>query len=355
MSVEGMTMNDASKYLPPAEIEAIRKMLAIRATMSADEFVDYVSALRGSAKALLAHIDAIEAPADGEALGRELWAAVPVVTPVRWEDIEPWLRDRYRSHALKCHAIGHAAGVATGEDDRAELHKKRLDEVSFIAREMRIASETHAAEIARLTAELADRDATIARAADAAIEDAEKARRFGYHERDAEVATARADGAREERRFCMADLRGEIDGADDRAFAVRVADRIERRALGNGSSAVTREPAPTRNDGPAIWPLLIDETRAGHYGGDTPEKRHLLEDMAERDRFGRERYGTPLQAHNGRDALIDAYQEALDLPVYLRQAQEEGAIPEENGLVDAAVTIALRIRRRLGARTRGGR
>jgi hypothetical protein len=31
----------------------------------------------------------------------------------------------------------------------------------------------------------------------------------------------------------------------------------------------------------------------------------------------------PLQAHNGRNALIDAYQEALDLVVYLRQAIEE--------------------------------
>lgn len=32
----------------------------------------------------------------------------------------------------------------------------------------------------------------------------------------------------------------------------------------------------------------------------------------------------PLEpAHNGRDALVDAYQEALDLTMYLRQAIEE--------------------------------
>lgn len=54
----------------------------------------------------------------------------------------------------------------------------------------------------------------------------------------------------------------------------------------------------------AIWDLVID-------------------DMKARDQLGRERYGTPLQAHNGRDALTDAYQEALDLAVYLRQAIEE--------------------------------
>ena len=51
----------------------------------------------------------------------------------------------------------------------------------------------------------------------------------------------------------------------------------------------------------------------------------VIEDMQERDYVGRERYGTPLQAHNGRDALRDAYAEALDLAVYLRQAIEERA------------------------------
>jgi len=49
----------------------------------------------------------------------------------------------------------------------------------------------------------------------------------------------------------------------------------------------------------------------------------VIDDMQKRDVVGRERYGTPLQATNGRDALVDAYQEALDLVVYLRQAIEE--------------------------------
>ena len=49
----------------------------------------------------------------------------------------------------------------------------------------------------------------------------------------------------------------------------------------------------------------------------------VIEDMRERDHIGRERYGTPLQAHNGRDAMVDAYQEALDLVAYLRQVIEE--------------------------------
>jgi len=49
----------------------------------------------------------------------------------------------------------------------------------------------------------------------------------------------------------------------------------------------------------------------------------VIEDMKERNRVGTLRYGTPLQVHNGRDALVDAYQEALDLVVYLRQEIEE--------------------------------
>lgn len=49
----------------------------------------------------------------------------------------------------------------------------------------------------------------------------------------------------------------------------------------------------------------------------------VIHDMRERRAVGIARYGTPLQAGNGRDALVDAYQEALDLAVYLRQAIAE--------------------------------
>ena len=43
-------------------------------------------------------------------------------------------------------------------------------------------------------------------------------------------------------------------------------------------------------------------------------------DLEDRERLGIERYGTPLRAHNGRDALLDAYEEALDMCCYLKQA-----------------------------------
>lgn len=70
----------------------------------------------------------------------------------------------------------------------------------------------------------------------------------------------------------------------------------------------------------------------------------LLEDdlMARRD-LGIERYGTELTTENGRDPLVDAYQEALDLALYLRQAAITGpsAPVDLFSLTDRAVEIAV--------------
>ena len=55
-------------------------------------------------------------------------------------------------------------------------------------------------------------------------------------------------------------------------------------------------------------------------GGKTCVQDVVVQDIIERKEFGVRKYGTPLLTHNGRDALWDAYQEALDLVMYLRQA-----------------------------------
>jgi hypothetical protein len=68
----------------------------------------------------------------------------------------------------------------------------------------------------------------------------------------------------------------------------------------------TKQPPPRENNRTPVWFLVID-------------------DMLDRDRSGRAKYGTPLQARNGRNSLMDAYQESLDQAVYLRQAIEERA------------------------------
>jgi hypothetical protein len=46
----------------------------------------------------------------------------------------------------------------------------------------------------------------------------------------------------------------------------------------------------------------------------------VVQDFKDRAAFGFKKYQTYLETNNGRDALIDAYQEAIDLVMYLRQA-----------------------------------
>lgn len=67
-------------------------------------------------------------------------------------------------------------------------------------------------------------------------------------------------------------------------------------------------------------PDLVNEQEAPKPNNLTPVWELVVQDMKDRDAVGRERYGTPLQAFNGRDPLVDAYQEALDFVVYMRQA-----------------------------------
>lgn len=55
----------------------------------------------------------------------------------------------------------------------------------------------------------------------------------------------------------------------------------------------------------------------------TPAWDLVLLDIAERDEIGTAKYGQRLTPHDRRDSLVDAYQEALDLVVYLRKAIEE--------------------------------
>lgn len=45
----------------------------------------------------------------------------------------------------------------------------------------------------------------------------------------------------------------------------------------------------------------------------------LITDLRARHEFGKIKYGTFLQPFNGRDSLLDAYQESLDLAGYLCQ------------------------------------
>jgi len=56
-------------------------------------------------------------------------------------------------------------------------------------------------------------------------------------------------------------------------------------------------------------------------GADIADLVHI--DIEDRAKIGEVKYGERLKPHNGRCALTDAYQEALDLVMYLRQAIQE--------------------------------
>lgn len=66
-------------------------------------------------------------------------------------------------------------------------------------------------------------------------------------------------------------------------------------------------------------------TKASDYQPDPKQGEKIvvdvvLSDIRERAETGKRKYGTYLETHNGRNALWDAYQEAIDLVMYLRQA-----------------------------------
>ena len=72
-------------------------------------------------------------------------------------------------------------------------------------------------------------------------------------------------------------------------------------------------PAPTPNDSDSLWDVLI------HYLGKVypPVSEDIKGLMKQRDEFGIQKYGTPLQLNNGRNFAQDALEEGLDLMVYL--------------------------------------
>lgn len=72
--------------------------------------------------------------------------------------------------------------------------------------------------------------------------------------------------------------------------------------MSNNRSMTDPEPSPKPGTGDT-WALVI-------------------EDMRQRREDGIAQYGMPLQPDNGRDSLTDAYQEALDFCVYVRNAKE---------------------------------
>ena len=82
----------------------------------------------------------------------------------------------------------------------------------------------------------------------------------------------------------------------------------------SAATLIAPQPAPLHASGD-VWSEVIADLPEGHILRPLCEARRL---------FGIEKYGTPVQRANGRNHLVDALQEALDLMVYLRAADGPG-------------------------------
>jgi len=114
------------------------------------------------------------------------------------------------------------------------------------------------------------------------------------------------------------------------------------------SIANEKEPDPVKGHGD-MWHAAIVST--GILYGDID----VIQDMKDRREFGIQKYGVPLQCHNGRDGLVDAYQEALDMIVYLTQVSHENFTDEyyndcintiRKSVTEAAVQLKILINER---------
>jgi hypothetical protein len=140
----------------------------------------------------------------------------------------------------------------------------------------------------------------------------ERALRIAAHE--AEMETADADAARDrwlrEARLQEAMFPTEAKAAED-------GQRPED------------QPLPKPGAGPSMHDLVCDDIRERWASGMlgrapvAPSIDAVTASLQERKRLGLERYGEPLRAGNGRDALRDLREEIEDAVVYCRQVIEE--------------------------------
>ena len=89
---------------------------------------------------------------------------------------------------------------------------------------------------------------------------------------------------------------------------------------------IVDQPPPVATDRRPAWELVIEYTQKMVEARRSTAGALVIADMRERDQLGRARYGTPLTAGNGRNQLVDAYQEALDFAVYLAAYLDERGV-----------------------------
>lgn len=87
--------------------------------------------------------------------------------------------------------------------------------------------------------------------------------------------------------------------------------------------ATREQPAPMATTHPVIWDQVVEDIYNFHWLINDLTRKNLADDIRSRDTLGRQRYGVGLTPHNGRDQLVDAYQEIIDAVGYLACAMME--------------------------------
>ena len=157
------------------------------------------------------------------------------------------------------------------------------------------------------------------------------------------IAIDRHDGSRTDLNITV--RRDRVVAGKGRKTVTSIHMRGEQVEHPPKSAAILPEPAPIRQPHSVdVWPLVWADVRKANRNAPSEAADKLLEDMQARSAQGYAKYGTTLHSHNGRNPLVDAYQEALDQVVYLRQAAHEtSAEPDEDlaVLINIAYGLAL--------------
>lgn len=97
--------------------------------------------------------------------------------------------------------------------------------------------------------------------------------------------------------------------------------------------ATQEQPTPVPGDGVSCHDRAVEAVLRAGTTDDLDLA--LVEALRARQELGVQRYGTTLQRGNGRDALVDAIQEGLDMIAYLAQAglEDSDAFRVAHGLM----------------------
>jgi hypothetical protein len=91
---------------------------------------------------------------------------------------------------------------------------------------------------------------------------------------------------------------------------------------------ITPQPTPTSGkDSKSVTEFVVNILKEEHAEDQdaAPITPKVVDDLLARREAGVKKYGRELESFNGRDAMIDAYHEAVDLAMYLGQLVMEGS------------------------------